>query len=113
MGIAAGHLRDRVKIQRKQKTRDSFGQVEYVWTDLAEVWAQVEPLRGREYLVAQQMQEAVDFRVRIRVGIGVKAADRFVWNDLNLEIQSAPPTRTFDQFAEFLCVSGVRDGRND
>lgn len=64
--MRAGDLRHRVTIQAKQATRDAYGAEVVTWGDVATVWAAVEPLAGREFLQAQQVQEAVTTRIRVR-----------------------------------------------
>lgn len=66
-----GQLRHRVTIQAKTITRGTDGSVIESWADTATVWAAVEPLTGREYWAAQQInaERTVKFRIRYRSGI--------------------------------------------
>ena len=54
--INAGQLDKRVKIQQATVARDAHGQPIETWSDLASVWASIEPLRGREFFAARQFQ---------------------------------------------------------
>lgn len=64
--MRAGQLRHKVTIQQYAQSLDSSRQPVNVPTKLAEVWAAVEPLSGRELVNAQQQQPDVTHLVRIR-----------------------------------------------
>nr|AER23953.1 putative head-tail adaptor [Variovorax sp. HH01] len=75
MTLAAGRLRHRVLIERKELARDSNGDViqdpntgdtQEVWVAVAEVYAAIEPLSAREFLAAQAVQSQVTARIVIR-----------------------------------------------
>ncbi|MDA8212164.1 MAG: phage head closure protein [Clostridia bacterium] len=84
----AGELRHRVKIQQKSVTRDSFGAESVTWSDVATVWAVVEPLRGREFFGAQQVNAEVTTRIRIRYRSGVVPTMRALYGSRVYDIQS-------------------------
>lgn len=69
--MRAGDLRQRIKIQQKSVTRDTYGGETITWTDVAIVWAAVEPISGREYFSAQQFRAEVTTRIRIRHRAGI------------------------------------------
>lgn len=77
--MRAGNLRQRVTIQDKQATRDSFGEEVITWVELATVWAAVEPLRGREFLDGQMATAEVTTRIRIRHRDDIKPEMRVVF----------------------------------
>lgn len=74
-----GKLRNRITIQQVQEARSATGAVMETWVTYAEVWAAVEPLRGREFFASRQMQAQVDARVRIRFISGVTPKMRVLW----------------------------------
>ena len=52
--VQAGNLRHKVALQSQQETRDSTtGEVLVTWQTVANVWAQIVPLSGKEFLAAQ------------------------------------------------------------
>lgn len=61
-----GELRHRVTLQRKEITEDALKQQSEVWTDIATVWARIEPLSGREYFAARQENAEVTAKITIR-----------------------------------------------
>lgn len=63
--ISAGKRNRRVIIQQRSLTQDtSGGQVE-TWTDVAPVWAAIEPLTAREIVAAQAVQSEVSHSITI------------------------------------------------
>jgi len=60
-------LRHRVTIQTPVETQNTYGEAETRWQNLATaVWADIEPLRGREYFAAKQINAEVEARIKIR-----------------------------------------------
>ena len=68
--MRAGLLRNRVVIEMlppvDERPRDEYGAPLEVWAEYAVRWGAVEPLQGREFFEAQQMQAAADHRIRFR-----------------------------------------------
>ncbi len=69
----AGKLRHQVTIKKPIETQNAYGEPEVRWQDIATVWAQVEPLRGREYFASKQMVAEVEVRITIRYRSDVTA----------------------------------------
>ncbi len=65
--MRAGTLNRRVVIQEKGTvTKSTFGEEEITWSLVVSCWANIQPLRGREFLEARQVQAEVSHRIRIR-----------------------------------------------
>lgn len=88
--MRAGQLHERVVIQSKSVTRDTYGAETVTWVTHATVWASIEPLRGREFLEARMVQADVDTRIRIRYLSTVTPSMRVLWGARVFEI-IAPP----------------------
>jgi SPP1 family predicted phage head-tail adaptor len=88
--MLAGRLRHRVTIEHKVKTYNEFNEEIEEWKPFATVMAGVEPLRGREYLAAQQMQAVVDHRVVMRWRNGVLPTMRINFKGRIFEIVGPP-----------------------
>ena len=69
--MRAGKLRRRLIIQQATETQGATGEMATVWATFATVWGSVEPLRGREFWAAKEMQAEVSTRIRIRYLAGV------------------------------------------
>lgn len=72
--LSAGRLDKRVTIQQlvpASPDQDAGGEPDEIWTDLKTVWAAVEPLKGREFLAAQQVNAEVTGQIVIRKRAGI------------------------------------------
>ena len=109
--ITAGALRERVTLQQRTAGADELGQELTTWADVATVFAAVEPIRGREFFAAGQMQAAVDVRITIRHRAGVVPTMRAVHRGVPHEIVAVIDTDAAREVLELMCTQGVRDGR--
>lgn len=64
--MQSGKYRHRVILLRRVDNQQPGGQVEFTYEPIAEVWARVAPLSGRELIAAQQVQSEVTTRINIR-----------------------------------------------
>jgi SPP1 family predicted phage head-tail adaptor len=65
--MRAGDLRRRVIVQKRTTTQDTFGQQATTWSDvLTGVPADIQPLSGRELVVAQAVNAAVTHQITMR-----------------------------------------------
>jgi SPP1 family predicted phage head-tail adaptor len=87
--IRAGELRHRVEVQECIEKTDEYGGTTRAWRTIAERWALVEPLSGREQLMAQQLQATVSHRVTMRTLATVRPTMRLLWGEKVLNIESA------------------------
>jgi len=78
--MQAGRLRHRVKIQYPAETQDpETGAINVVWTDLATVWAAIEPLSARDFVAAEAEQSKVTARIVIRYRADITAKMRIYY----------------------------------
>lgn len=66
MPLSAGTLRKRITLQQQSPSVDSYGQQSLTWTDVATVWASVEPSVGRELMAAQAVSLEQPTTITIR-----------------------------------------------
>lgn len=107
----AGVLDQRVTLQRQVAGIDGYGQASTSWATVATVWARVQPLRGREFFAAAQMQAEVSTKISIRWRAGVAPTMRVLWRGLAHEIVSVIEPDGARTVLELMCLQGVRDGR--
>ena len=69
-------------------TPNSFGEVDDEWVTIANRWAEVEPLSGRELWQAQQAQADVSHKVKIKYLKTLTPKMRFLWGSRVLNIES-------------------------
>ena len=110
MPINAGQLDQRITIQRRAPGVDAHGQQLQTWQDVATVWAQALPTRGREFEAATVEAASVMVRFRIRWRSGITADMRVMWRGLAHALV-APPVEPNGarEMLELMCASGVGD----
>lgn len=112
--IAAGTLRHRGTIQERvpagSPATSSSGEAIDTWADVATTWMSIEPIRGREFFSAEQVQSAVDVRIRMRYREGITSKMRIVVAGVPYNIVSVidPEERHVD--LEIMCERGLSDG---
>lgn len=98
-----GKLRHRVELKSLSQSQNEFGEPVDTWSTFATVWASVEPLRGRELLLAQQANSEVTIRVRVRYNSSIDPTDRVVIGSRILEILSVIDSEERNWQQELLC----------
>lgn len=83
-----GKLRHRITLQSKAVVKDIEGITKETWTDLATVWAAIEPLRGREYFQAAAVNQENTVRFRIRYRPGITSSMRVKYRSRLFDIKS-------------------------
>ena len=86
MTLRAGLLDRRVRLERRFEETDASGQSVVRWLPLAEVWARVEPLGGREGFGQQQFVATGDVRFTIRWRDDVTPLHRVVHEDAPYDV---------------------------
>jgi SPP1 family predicted phage head-tail adaptor len=94
--VRAGLLDRRVRLERRLEETDNSGQSVPRWLPLAEVWARVEPLGGREGFGQHQFVATGDLRFTIR------------WRD-----DVTPLHRVIHDGVAYDVVSVAEDGRRE
>lgn len=109
---AAGRLAERITFQQKSVTRNGLGEEVVTWGDVATVWAESIPLRGGELYAANQTQQTVDVRFRIRARSGLTNDMRLLWRTEPYDITAIiPGAGKWQGMTEIMAISGVRNGR--
>jgi SPP1 family predicted phage head-tail adaptor len=77
--MRGGRLRHKVSIQQPVETQNTYGAPEVAWANVATgVWVGIEPLRGREFFAAKQVNSEIEARVVMRYRSDVKAKYRIL-----------------------------------
>lgn len=79
MPVPAGLLRETVRVEYPQETRNSLGESVQTWHPFANVRAYVEPLSYSEQSRRQQIGGTASHLVRIRHLAGLTGQMRLVW----------------------------------
>ena len=98
-----GKLNKRVTIKSSSTTQDSYGEQVETYTDVATVWASIEPLVGKEYYAAEQANSEVSIKVRIRYRTGINDKMIVFYGNRKLLIVS-PPIDYHEQHNELILM---------
>lgn len=108
MNPSAGRMDQRVTLRTPATAEDALGQRTAGWTDVCTVWAQAQPLRGREFLAAGAAQGSATVRFRLRYRAGITAAMQVVWGGVAHAIVGEPINVDGGQHTlELMCSAGV------
>jgi SPP1 family predicted phage head-tail adaptor len=100
-----GKLRNRITIQKLNDTiKDEYNRPTTDWDDFATVWAAVEPLKGREYLLAQNTNTELTVRIRIRYLPGITPGMRVKYGERIFDIQSVIDIEERHREMHLMCV---------
>lgn len=107
--IDAGLMTHRVTLQSPGTGGDGLDTALETWTDVATVWAQVQPLRGKEYTEARSLGSEAEVRIRIWYRADVTSAWRVLWRGVP-HVLVAPPIDVAGQARalELMCASGAK-----
>ena len=108
--MRAGRLRHQVIIQTPTETNDSQGQAVKPWATFATVHAAVEPLAGREYIAAAQINAETTTKIIIRYLAGITQKMRISYDSKIYNIESMKNVGERDRQLELMCSEGINDG---
>ena len=102
--MEAGVLRKRITIQKKSVTKNSYGEEVITWVTHCQAWAQMEPLSGREFLEARQIQAEGMVRFTLRYQDGIVPEMRVLFGTRTFNIQSAIHVEERRREIQLMCV---------
>jgi len=95
---------ERVTIRRPAKIDDEYHGKQIVWLDIAEVWAQVEPISSREYFFGQANQAEATHKIKIRYRPDIGQGWQIKHRDAYYSVQSMIDMGGRRRFLELLCI---------
>ena len=109
--LDSGKLRHRVSIERVTRTQDpATGAITDTWTEIAKVWAGIEPLSVREFVQSAAGQSEVTARITIRAR-DILATDRIIHRGTAYNIRGVLADK--DSGLEYITLpvgTGVNEG---
>jgi SPP1 family predicted phage head-tail adaptor len=113
--MASGKLHHRIKIQKRNRSLDMYGQQQDSWEDYLSVRANVRPVSGMEKLasmsVAATLTHTILVRYRKEFRFPLKVASmRVVFDERVLDIDSVRNLEERNRWAVLNCVEGSVDG---
>ena len=97
-------------MQSYTPARDSFGSEVEHWANVVQVWASVEPLTGKEFFAAQQLNAEITFKVIMRHRPGIKPEMRVIFGARVFEILAVMNTEERNKQLILLCKEVLNDG---
>ena len=107
--MRSGRLRNRLVLQSKTYTTDSYGAQIVGWSTQATVWGAIEPLSGKEYLAQQQIQSEIMVRIVIRYRSDITTAWRITNDGLYYDIENILNENSRDRMLTIYCRQGVSE----
>lgn len=110
--MTAGLLNQRIKIKERVYADNTRGEKTYTYAQKVEVYSQVNPKRGREYLAAAQLQGEGPAVFRIRYRSDLDNTMVVEWRGVNYEIKSPPVAVDGGiEWIDLYCSKGIGDAR--
>lgn len=109
--MRAGRLNQRVTFQRRTESLNAYREDVGTWADIETVWAGVEPVSGREFFSALQVQSNISTRVVARYSeavADVTVKDRIVHGSNIYDIVSILNIGSRKKEFHFMCTQHSR-----
>lgn len=100
-------LRYRISLQALTSESDGSGGVIREWENVADLWANIEPLSSKEQLRGQQLQASCTHRFTIRYRSDVTAAQRILYNGRIFNIRGVLNPLHKGELIEILAEEGA------
>jgi len=101
--LPIGEMRHRITFQDSVETPDGHKGHTVEWFDKVTVWGSLEPLSGREYFAAHQIQAEVTHRVKVRYRADITTKMRIKYKERILLMESILDLKERRQILEILC----------
>jgi SPP1 family predicted phage head-tail adaptor len=103
--MRAGRLRHLVTIQQNAAPQSATGAAGESWSAFkADVWAAVEPIKGREYHQAGRVNAETTHLILLRHVDGVTPGMRVAWDGRTFDIQAVINRDERDRELELTCI---------
>lgn len=108
--LRAGELDRRIKLQARSTTKTDSGTELLTWTDVATVWANIQPLSGRELVGADAVNAELTHLILIRYRQGVTARMRAIYGTRIFDINAVVEPQMAHVSLQLLCTEGMDEG---
>lgn len=100
-------LRHRLALQQETVTPDGSGGYTQSWQNVADLWAEILPISGKERLFAGQMQAEISHKITIRFRTGIVAGMRLLYDSRAFNIRAILNPKENDEVLELWVDEGV------
>lgn len=102
VGMTYPHL---IKIQKFVEVVDEYDTpLGSEWEDVATIWASVEPISGREYIMLQNTNSELTLRIKMRYRPGITSAMRVKYGERTFNIQSVIDYKELHREMHLMCI---------
>lgn len=108
--MRAGDLRRQMVLQSRTPTLTENGQEAYTWTTVANVWASIRPLGGRELEMARAVQSESTHIIEIRYRENINAKMRLTYGGKIYNITGTTDVDMRHRTLELTCIEGLNEG---
>lgn len=105
--MSPGQLNKKVQIASDGQVSNGSGGFENGLVPVKTVWANIDPLGGREFYEAQAANASVTHKITIRYWSGLKRSHVFSYKDRVFEIQYIINVNEADRFMEIQALERV------
>lgn len=102
--MRAGELRRQITIEQRADTPNSRGEPIPAWSTFATVYAAIEPIVGREKIIASQVNDQQEMNVRIRYLPGVSPKMRIKYGTRTFQIEGVVNVDERDREMKLMCI---------
>lgn len=106
--MQAGQLKHVIDIQVALNSRDSYGASTQEWvTFLGGIRASVEPLSGKEFFAAKQVNAEITHSIKIRYRTGIKPSMRVKYGTRYFDIKSVVDIKEERKEMHLMCTEVI------
>ena len=100
--INNGRLRNRIDIYKKKTITTSIGSDKEVYAKVKSVYAEIRPLRGKEYLESVQLEHRISYKLTIRY-TDIDETDYILYQNKWFDIESVIDVENRHRDIELMC----------
>lgn len=104
---SCSRIRQRLTLQQEIRTGDSAGGYVRSWQNVADIWAEITPLTGKEKLFSERLQGSITHRILIRFRSDITTENRLFFENRVFNIRSVSNVKELGDTMEILAEEGV------
>lgn len=105
--MRTGRLRHRVELQKPVSQRDPQGGPIVTWQKVADVWAEIQPIRGAEFVQAQQLEATMTHKIMLRYRNDVTVQHRLLYQERAFNIVAVQHVRERNRQLDIMAMETV------
>jgi len=102
--MQAGQRRHYISIEQVAESQDARGELTKTWTEYANAWSEIKPVRGREYFQAHAENVAADTRIILPYLSGITSKMRVRFGSRIYDIETVINIDERNRELNLMCV---------